>query len=60
MKEIKTVASKKKEKSWIVPGTKLTQDEFDSGIRKAEEGPFCTVQESMEHFELWLKTRVKK
>lgn len=60
MKEIKTKKSKCNEKSWVLPGTKLTQDEFVSGIRKAEEGPFYTVQESMEHFDLWLKSREKK
>jgi hypothetical protein len=60
MKEIKTKKPKKKEKSWVLPGTKLTQDEFVSGIRKAEEGPFNTVQESVEHFESWLKMREKK
>ncbi len=60
MKEIKTKKSKKKEKNWSLPGTKLTQDEFEEGIRKAEEGPFYTVQESMEHFESWMKNRKKE
>jgi len=60
MKEIKSKKIKSKEKNWVLPDTKLTQEEFVSGIQKAEEGPFFTVQESMEHFESWVKTREKK
>ena len=60
MKEIKSKRTKSKEKNWVLPDTKLTQEEFVSGIQKAEEGPFFTVQESMEHFESWVKTREKK
>ena len=56
MKEIKPKKQKSKQKSLAQPGTEMTQDEFVSEIRKAEEGPFYTVQESMEHFELWLKS----
>jgi predicted transcriptional regulator len=59
MKEVKTKKIKSKEKNWVLSDTKLTQKEFVSGIQKAEEGPFFTVQESMEHFESWLKTREK-
>jgi len=47
-------------KNWILPNTKLTHDEFISGIHKAEEGPFYSVQESMKHFEEWLKARKTK
>jgi hypothetical protein len=56
---MKTVKPKV-EKNWALPGIKLTHEEFIEGIHKAEEGPFYTVQESMQHFEKWLKTRKKK
>jgi hypothetical protein len=58
--KIKEEEQKLESKSWILPGKSLTQDEFQAGIHKAEEGPFHTVQESMENFELWLKSREKK
>jgi hypothetical protein len=60
MKEIKTKKKKPESESWISPGKSLSQDEFLAGIQKAEEGPFHTVQESMENFELWMKSREKK
>ena len=53
MKNTKT----KEEKNWTRPGVRLTHEEFIAGIKKAEEGPFFTIQESMEHFESWMKTR---
>jgi len=46
--------------NWVLPGGSLTRDEFIAGIQKAEEGPFYTIQESMEHFELRMKLREKK
>ena len=60
MKEVKTTVSKKRPKSWLLTKQSLSQDEFFSGIKEAEEGPFHTVQESKENFELWLKSREKK
>jgi predicted transcriptional regulator len=59
---MKTIKTKKetKEKSWALPGVKLTHEEFVAGIRKAEEGPFYTIEESMEHFEQWMKSREKR
>lgn len=60
MKQFKIEDQKKDYKDWVLPGNSLTQDEFLDGILKAENGPFCTVQESMENFELWLKSREKK
>jgi hypothetical protein len=62
MKEIKTKRKDKSptSKSWILPGKTLSQDEFLTGIQEAEKGPFQTVQESMENFEVWLKSREKK
>jgi hypothetical protein len=48
---MKTTKSKK-EKNWVVPGVKLTQKEFEKGIKKAEEGPFYTLDE--------IKSKVKE
>jgi hypothetical protein len=41
MKTEKTI----KEKNWVLPGVNLTHEEFVAGIRKAEEGPFYTIEE---------------
>ena len=60
MKEIKIKVQKADFKNWTLTDTTLTHDEFLAGIQKAEEGPFYTVQESMENFEQWLKSREKK
>jgi len=60
MKAIKPKNGKTGKKSWILSETTLTSNEFISGIRKAEKGPFSTVQESIEHFEKWLNQREKK
>ena len=38
----------------------LSEREFSKGIKKAEKGPFYTVQESMTQFETWLKKRKEK
>jgi hypothetical protein len=56
MKVVKT----NKTKSWVKPGVTLTQSEFIEGIKKAENGKFYTVQESMQHFEQWIQSRPKK
>jgi hypothetical protein len=45
---------------WLAFDTQLTRDEFMDGIKKAEDGPFHSVQESMENFEKWLKNKEKK
>lgn len=60
MPEIKIEDQKKNFKTWTLPGNSLSQDEFLEGIRKAEEGPFYTVQESKANFDQWLKSREKK
>jgi len=60
MKETKVKKQKKEPQSWVLPGKSLGQDEFIDGIQEAEKGPFYTVQESMENFELWMKSREKK
>ena len=50
----------KNPKSWLQTGTCLTQQEFEKEIKKAEKGPFHSVQKSMENFEQWLTEREKK
>jgi hypothetical protein len=60
MKDLKTKVKNKDPKNWILPDNTLSQDEFLAGIRKAEKGPFYTIQESMEHFEQWIKSRAKR
>lgn len=60
MKHLKSGDHKNELKNWTTPDQSLSHDELMSGILKAEEGPFYTVQESMENFERWLKTREKK
>jgi hypothetical protein len=57
MKSTKIKDKKQKPKSWVLPGTSLSQDEFLTGIQQAEKGPFQTVQESMDNFEAWIKSR---
>jgi hypothetical protein len=34
-----------KQKSWATHGQTVTQEEFIAAIRKAEEGPFYTIEE---------------
>jgi hypothetical protein len=58
MDEIKIKDQGKNLETWTLPGNSLNQDEFLEGIQKAEEGPFNSVQESMENFEQWLKSRI--
>jgi hypothetical protein len=44
---MKTVKSnnKSEEKNWVIPGVELTHQEFFAGIRRAEKGPFYTLEE---------------
>jgi len=60
MKEIKIKDQEKENKSWVLPGKSLSREEFIAGIREAEEGPFHSVHESMENFELWVTMKEKK
>ena len=60
MKHLKSEDQKNVLKNWTSAGHSMSQDELMAGILKAEEGPFYTVQESMENFERWLKAREKK
>jgi hypothetical protein len=45
---------------WVISTQQLSEEEFKLQLKKAEEGKFLTVQESMEQFEIWLKSREKK
>jgi hypothetical protein len=60
MKTVKTTTPTEKKFNWAIPGQTVTHDKFMSAIKQAETGPFYTVQESMQHFEQWLKSREKK
>ena len=45
-------------KSLVYPTNKpLSEQELIEEIRKAESGPFLTVQEGMKDFEQWLQTK---
>ena len=44
----------KKDTRWTSPG-KMTHEEFMEGIRKAEEGPFYTLEELKQNIEKWEK-----
>ena len=45
------VKKENKTQKWVLPGNSMSEEEFFSGIRSAEEGNFHTVQESIENFE---------
>jgi hypothetical protein len=38
----------------------VSQEEIQTAIKSAENGPFMNVQEAMNDFEKWLKSREKK
>ena len=55
---MRTVKTKEiKDINWAIPEQTVTQVQFMSAIKQAEMEPFYTVQESMQHFEQWLKLR---
>lgn len=60
MKEFKTSIKKSNSKNWVSPQCSLSYNEFLTEIEKAENDQFQTVQQSMENFESWLKSREKK
>jgi len=43
--------------SWALPGDPITIDEFKEGIKKAEKGPFFTIEESKKMLAEWRKER---
>jgi hypothetical protein len=56
MMKAKTVKSKKTD-SWVLPGDPITLDEFRAGIKKAEKGPFITLDELKKDVEVWKKNQ---
>ncbi len=54
----KTIKSTK-EKSWVLPGVKLTHKEFIEGIRNAEQGSFMTSEEFKSKFYAWRSEKYK-
>ena len=58
--KLKTSIKSRDMKNWVSPNCSLTQEEFITGIQKAETGRFHSVQQSMKNFELWLSSEAKK
>lgn len=54
--EIKTIQKKRK----LLPGLNLTQEELMPRVRKAEEGPFYTLEEKQEMVRRWREQRRKQ
>ncbi len=48
------------EHNWAIPDQVVSLEEIQTAIKSAEEGPFIKVQEAMNDFEQWLKSREKK
>ena len=48
------------ERNWAIPDQVVSLEEIQTAIKSAEEGPFMKVQEAMNDFEQWLKSREKK
>ena len=49
-----------KERIWAIPDQVVSLEEIQAAIKSAEKGPFMNVQEAMNDFEQWLKSREKK
>jgi len=49
-----------KERNWAIPDQVASLEEIQTAIKSAEKGPFMKVQEAMNDFEQWLKSREKK
>ena len=54
---MKTKITKTKETSWALPGEPISMDEFKAGIKKAEKGPFMTLDELKKSVEEWKKSQ---
>lgn len=58
---MKKSVEEKKERNLVVPThSPLSEEELTYELKKAEKGPFITVQEGMKEFEQWLKSKVNK
>jgi hypothetical protein len=49
-----------KERNWALPDQVVSLEEIQTAIKSAEKGPFMNVQEAMNDFEQWLKSREKR
>ena len=49
-----------KERNWAIPDQVVSLEEIQTAIKSAETGPFMKVQEAVNDFEQWLKSREKK
>ena len=54
LSKMKTIRKINKKTIWTRPG-RMTHDEFMTGIRKAEEGPFYTLDEIKKNVADWKK-----
>lgn len=60
-KPTKLKADKKpKVRNWAIPDQEVSLEEIQSAIKSAEKGPFMKVQEAMNDFEQWLRSKEKK
>ncbi len=57
---MKTKLKKSTSKGWALPGESLTMKEFDAGIKKAEKGPFDTIEDAKKMITQWRKQRNSK
>jgi hypothetical protein len=46
-----------KDRNWAIPDQVVSLEEIQTAIKSAEKRPFMTVQEAMNDFEQWLKSR---
>jgi hypothetical protein len=56
---MKTVKEKTKATDYTRPGEPMTQGEFETLIKKAEQGPFMSLEEGNKEFDTWKKARKK-
>jgi hypothetical protein len=49
-----------KERNWAIPDQSVSLEEIQTAIKSAENGPFMKVQEAMNDFEQWLKSRERR
>jgi len=49
-----------KKRNWAIPDQVVSLEEIQTAIKSAEKGPFMKVQEALNDFEQWLKSREKK
>jgi hypothetical protein len=54
--KLKNIKPKEKD-NWALPGNPISHIEFKDGIKKAEEGPFYTLEESKNMLEEWRKKK---